>query len=93
MSEENSTVASKLENAATNGLLTMAVDGVAIFAADTIRDGLNRLIGKAKPTDELPGRNHQAHLLLLAIAAAAVVVALTAGRNKPAKDVPAVAQP
>ena len=60
----------------------IAIDGVALFASDAVRNGLNRLLGgrttAANPTTTPAIPN----ALLLGLAAAAMISALLAARRR-----------
>ena len=71
-----------------DGLVSMAIEGVAAYAATAVRDGLSRLISGnrgskgGKPGEHAGGTTGP---LLLAVAVAAIVTVLLAGR-KSAED-------
>lgn len=71
-----------------DGLMSMAIEGVATYAAGAVRDGLSRLVSGnagAKGVEERPGGVTPS--LLLAVAVAAIVTVLLVGR-KSAGDPP-----
>ncbi len=65
-----------------DGLVSMAIEGIAAYAASMVRDGLSRLISGHtgdKGAEQKPGGGSAP--LLLAVAVAAVVTVLLAGRG------------
>ena len=68
-----------------DGLLSMAIEGVAAYAATFVRDGLSRLVSGATGSKEeadgaRPGSSGTGPLLL-AVAVAAIITVLLAGRK------------